>query len=354
MVMVTPSSGGMAPGVKVSDQQIQNGTVKIDEVVSSGPGWIVVYTVSSSGQPDQPVGYTHVNDGDNPNVVVKIDTSEPVDTLYAQLHVDAGQVGTFEFPGADAPVMMGVQMISGLFKTNANAVANAPTQPSGPTPSITIHDQPVHNGAVVVSNVVALGDSWVVIHPQNPDGSVGDMIGAAFVPAGSSDNVTVHIDTNRATRQMWAMLHVDISKASYPQFPGVDVPVMVGGQMVLPPFKISGSLSGDIPLAVNKNSAGVSYLTDGLGMSLYLSLNDPPGKSNCTGDCLKQWHPLLATGIISPGDGVAVGKIGVIFLPDHSRQITYAGSPLYYFTGDQKPGDTKGQGQDGSWFLVTP
>jgi predicted lipoprotein with Yx(FWY)xxD motif len=150
------------------------------------------------------------------------------------------------------------------------------------------------------------------------------------------------------------MLHVDISKASYPQFPGVDVPVMVGGQMVLPPFKITGSLSGDIPLAVNKNSAGLAYLTDGLGMSLYLSLNDPPGKSTCTGDCLKQWHPLLATGVINPGDGVVVGKIGVIFLPDHTRQITYSGSPLYYFTGDQKSGDTKGQGQGGSWFLVTP
>jgi predicted lipoprotein with Yx(FWY)xxD motif len=25
-------------------------------------------------------------------------------------------------------------------------------------------------------------------------------------------------------------------------------------------------------------------------------------------------------------------------------QVKYAGHPLYYFTGDQKPGDTTGQG----------
>jgi predicted lipoprotein with Yx(FWY)xxD motif len=352
MVMATPS-GGMTPSVKVSDQQIQNGTVKVDDVVSSGPGWIVIYTVKN-GQPDQPIGYTHVNDGDNPNVVVKIDTSKPVDTLYAQLHVDAGTVGTFEFPGPDVPVMMGVQMISGTFRTNTNAQAAAPTQTSAPTQSMTMNDQAIHNSSVVVAHVLATGESWVVIHPQNPDGSIGDMIGATAVHPGETDNVVVHIDTSRATPTMWGMLHVNVSKAPYPQYPGVDVPVMIGGKMVLPQFKVTGPLAGDVPLQVSKNNAGVAYLTDGQGMSLYLSLNDQPGVSNCTGDCLKQWRPLLATGSIKAGDGVSVNKIGVIFLPDHTRQVTYNSSPLYYFTGDQKAGDTNGQGSGGSWFLVTP
>ena len=194
----------------------------------------------------------------------------------------------------------------------------------------------------------------MVIHPRDPDGSLGEYIGATAVHDGTTDKVIIHIDTSRATRTMFAMLHVNASKASQPQFPGIDVPVMVGGKMVLPPFNVTGPLTGDVQLAVGKNSSGDSYLTDGMGMSLYLSLADQPGKSNCTGDCLKQWHPLLATGAINSGDGVNVGKLGVIFLPDRTRQVTYAGSPLYYYSGDQNPGDTKGQGLNGSWFLITP
>ena len=350
MIMVTPS-GGQNPGVRISDQQVQGGNVKIDDVVSAGPGWVVIYTVTDN-QPDQPIGQTHLNDGDNPNVSVQVDQNRVTDRLYAQLHVDAGTPGTFEFPGPDVPVMMGVRMISGMF--NAKAVASSPTQVPDQTPAITVQDQPVHNGAIVIPHVVSNGESWLVIHPQNPDGSTGDFIGFAPVHAGATDNVVVHIDTNRATRTLYAMLHVNASKAAVPQFPGADEPIMVGGQMLLPPFKITGPIGGDVPLAVAKNSAGVNNLTDGLGMSLYLSLNDTPGKSNCTGDCLKNWHPLLASGTLTAGDGVSVNKVGVIFLPDRTRQVTYAGSPLYYYAGDQNPGDTKGQGVDGSWFLVTP
>lgn len=353
MVMATPSSG-RNPSVKVSDQDVHNGAVKVDDVFSVGPGWIVIYTVNN-GQPDQAIGYTHVNDGDNPNVIVTIDTTKPLDTLYAQLQIDAGTIGKYEFPGPDAPVMMGVQMISGLFRTNTNAVANASTPTAAPAvPSISIEDQPIHSGTVIVSHVVAVGESWVVIHPQNPDGTLGDYIGATRVHDGATDKVIVHIDVKRATKLMWAMLHVNASNAVVPQFPGVDVPVMVGGQMVLPPFHVTGPLTGDVPLTVGKNAAGVAYLADGIGMSLYLSLNDQPGKSNCTGDCLKQWQPLQASGNITAGNGVSLDKVGVITLPDRTRQITYAGAPVYYYSGDQNPGDTKGQGLDGNWFLVTP
>jgi predicted lipoprotein with Yx(FWY)xxD motif len=350
MAMATPS-GTNKPSLKVSDQQIQNGTVKIDDVVSSGPGWVVVYTVTN-GQPDQLIGYTHVNDGDNPNVIVKIDTTKPVDNLYALYHVDAGKIGTFEYPGPDVPMMVGVQMIAGLFKTSTSA-ANGP-KPAAPVPFIAITNQAIHNGAVVASHVVAVGEAWVTVHQQNPDGTVGNLIGATAVHDGTTDNVVIHIDTRRATRTLFAMLHVNASKAATPQFPGVDMPVLVGGKMVLPAFVVNGPLNGDVPLMINKNNPAAPYLTDGVGMALYISLNDQPGKSNCTGDCLTQWHPLLANGSIVPGDGISWTKLGVIILPDNTRQITYNGAPVYYYTGDKNPGDTSGQGLAGNWFLVTP
>jgi predicted lipoprotein with Yx(FWY)xxD motif len=32
--------------------------------------------------------------------------------------------------------------------------------------------------------------------------------------------------------------------------------------------------------------------------------------------------------------------------------VTYGGKPLYYFAGDAKPGDVKGQGVGSVWFAV--
>ena len=40
-----------------------------------------------------------------------------------------------------------------------------------------------------------------------------------------------------------------------------------------------------------------------------------------------------------------------------SSQVTYAGHPLYWFSGDTKPGDTNGEGLDdfgGEWYAISP
>jgi hypothetical protein len=60
----------------------------VDEVVSSGPGWIVIYTTDAYGQPNQPIGHAAVKDGDNQMVMVPVDPMNAQGTLFAQLHVD--------------------------------------------------------------------------------------------------------------------------------------------------------------------------------------------------------------------------------------------------------------------------
>ena len=50
-------------------------------------------------------------------------------------------------------------------------------------------------------------------------------------------------------------------------------------------------------------------------------------------------------------------QAATIHRSDGTTQITYAGHPLYFYAGDAKPGDTKGQGIDldgGKWWLVDP
>ncbi len=353
MVMATPS-GGATPLVTVSDQRVSNGTVRVQDVMSNGPGWIVIYSMKN-GQPDQPIGYTAVRDGDNPNVVVTVDASKVSATLYAQLHVDAGKVGVFEFPGPDAPLMIGVQMISGVFKATTG-LANAGNRTPTPSvePSIAVADQQIHDGKVIIPKVVSVGEAWLVIHPQTPDGQMGDYIGYTLVPDGVSTNVVVPVNTRRTTRVLYAMLHVNVARGIQPIFPGPDIPVMVGGQMVAPTFNVVGDLTGDVPINVASSPTVGDHLVDFQGVSLYISLNDQPGKSSCTGDCLQNWRPLVAFGRLVPGQGVQTNKLGIIVRPDGARQVTYGGQPLYYFAHDSQPGNTNGQGIDGTWFVVQP
>ena len=89
-------------------------------------------------------------------------------------------------------------------------------------------------------------------------------------------------------------------------------------------------------------------------MSLYISLNDTPGKSNCSSACLAVWKPLLVSGKIIAGSGVTMANLGIITFQDGTHQVTYLGAPLYTYSKDVNPGDTNGQGVDGVWFLVTP
>ncbi|HZI44358.1 MAG TPA: hypothetical protein VFD53_04000, partial [Ilumatobacter sp.] len=53
------------------------------------------------------------------------------------------------------------------------------------------------------------------------------------------------------------------------------------------------------------------------------------------------------------GDGVDAALVGTVEHPI-GTQATYNGWPLYFFAGDDAPGDTNGQGQGGVWYVVDP
>ncbi len=352
MVMVTPA-GNMSPMVKVSDQPLVNDTLMVDEVVSVGPGWIVIYTTNANGQPDQPIGHTAVKDGLNMGVMVQVDPTMAQGTLYAQLHIDAGIVGTFEFPGPDAPIMSGVQMIAGSFKILAAGAAGGPQSPIVLQPSITVANQAVESATVTVDQVVSNGDWWLVINRQNPDGTMGLAVGETLLKNGVNKNVVVKIDLLEATPVLFAMLYVDQGVIGKFEYPGPDAPVMVNGHYIAPRFYVTGLIQ-DVTINIQKVSTTISYLTDGNGMSLYISLKDGPSKSNCDTTCLVTWRPVLVSGKIIAGPGVNLANLGVFTRQDGTRQVTYLGAPLYTYSMDVNPGDTNGHGVGGVWFLVAP
>jgi predicted lipoprotein with Yx(FWY)xxD motif len=107
------------------------------------------------------------------------------------------------------------------------------------------------------------------------------------------------------------------------------------------------------PVVLISSSPGLgSFLVDARGMALYINSKDSPGVSTCTGICTNTWPPLTVTGAPVAGIGVAGGMLGVLARPDGRQQVTYDGWPLYYFTGDRRPGYPSGQGFAGVWFAA--
>jgi plastocyanin len=96
----------VTPAVQVADQALVEDTVTVASVVSAGPGWIVIHA-DNDGAPGPILGYAPVQDGENSDVVVELNLVGLTGTLRAMLHTDAGQLGTFEFPGEDGPVTYG-------------------------------------------------------------------------------------------------------------------------------------------------------------------------------------------------------------------------------------------------------
>jgi predicted lipoprotein with Yx(FWY)xxD motif len=109
-------------------------------------------------------------------------------------------------------------------------------------------------------------------------------------------------------------------------------------------------------LAIVKNATLGDFLAGEGGMTLYTFTPDTtPNKSVCNGDCAVNWPPLLledgetATG----GDGVT-GTIATFARDDGATQVSYNGTPLYYFKNDKAAGDTNGQGVGEKWFVAKP
>lgn len=100
-----------------------------------------------------------------------------------------------------------------------------------------------------------------------------------------------------------------------------------------------------------------TIIVDGRGRSLYLFEKDAHGRSACSGTCTVYWPPLLTTGKTTALAGAKASLLGSVRRSDGSRQVTYAGHPLYFFSGDAKRGQTNGEGLKdfgAGWYVVTP
>jgi predicted lipoprotein with Yx(FWY)xxD motif len=98
-------------------------------------------------------------------------------------------------------------------------------------------------------------------------------------------------------------------------------------------------------------------VVNGQGRTLYLFEKDAHAHSACSGLCATYWPPVLTSGKAVAIKGAKQSLIGSIARADGSRQVTYAGHPLYLFSGDTARGQTNGEGlQDfgAGWYALAP
>jgi predicted lipoprotein with Yx(FWY)xxD motif len=108
--------------------------------------------------------------------------------------------------------------------------------------------------------------------------------------------------------------------------------------------------------AANERELG-TILVDSNGRTLYLFRKDAVSKSTCFGACASAWPPLRATGKPTVSGRANASLVGTSTRSDGNQQVTYNGHPLYLYAGDEKAGDTRGQGLTdfgASWYVLTP
>ena len=97
-----------------------------------------------------------------------------------------------------------------------------------------------------------------------------------------------------------------------------------------------------------------TILTDGEGSTLYVFTLDATGGSTCTDVCLDSWPAFGGEELSVKGTGLQEADFASVTRPDGSEQFTYQGHPLYYFAGDQRAGNTNGEGVGDVWFVAKP
>jgi predicted lipoprotein with Yx(FWY)xxD motif len=90
-------------------------------------------------------------------------------------------------------------------------------------------------------------------------------------------------------------------------------------------------------------------------LTVYLFEADKGQTSSCTGACSATW-PAVA-GTPNAIAGARSSALGTITRPDGTKQVTYAGHPLYTYSQDKDNGDVYGEAIKSfgaEWYVLTP
>jgi predicted lipoprotein with Yx(FWY)xxD motif len=142
-----------------------------------------------------------------------------------------------------------------------------------------------------------------------------------------------------------AAMSAEVAQYSSPGMPSPSVPS---------PGMSSGAVTSVLhtaPLMTPTRGTQVGFV-DASGFPVYVFDLDltMPGTSQCNGVCATHWPAIHAPATVTPS-----APWGVIARSDGTKQLTYAGRPLYAYHGDQNANAAKGDlenAQGGIWRLA--
>lgn len=100
------------------------------------------------------------------------------------------------------------------------------------------------------------------------------------------------------------------------------------------------------------NGKEMSVLLTSKGFPIYYYKPDTALKSTCTGDCAKDWPPVLMTQGMMVSSSVMLPKELSVHQTANGMQVFYDGHALYTYASDKQAGQATGHGDDMEWFLV--
>ena len=108
-----------------------------------------------------------------------------------------------------------------------------------------------------------------------------------------------------------------------------------------------------------RHTALGTILVNGQGHTVFAFTRDSRNHDRCAtiSGCTGIWPMVSTIGKPSLGPGVTRSRVGTIEAPGGTRQVTYAGHPLYTYIADSGSGDTSYVGVSqfgGRWLALTP
>lgn len=113
------------------------------------------------------------------------------------------------------------------------------------------------------------------------------------------------------------------------------------------------STPGEDVAVVSAETELGNILVDADGMTLYGFTNDADGQSECYDTCAEAWPPLTVDSDWTVGPELDSGIFNTHTRDDGAEQVVAGPWPLYRFAQDVVPGDIKGQGSGGVWYVVS-
>jgi hypothetical protein len=312
-LLAVPTFAQDAPRVIVEDQFVGEGTVRIAEIFSETPAWIVIHIDNGEGAPGPIVGYRAVNQGLSENVSVDIDVASATPQLFAMLHTDDNQIGVYEFgsvEGADSPVR--------------DAEGNVIT-PAFNIAAIDANDQFIVDGMVTMSTIIMPEDGWLVMHGEgDPAFRPGPVITFVPVSAGTTNDLMVEVGADATNNFLSPMLHVDTGEIGTYEFgsvEGADAPFFINGMMGVTNFQTGNPTVNIDPQIFGVTMVVDSVLSDGDGWLVIHADNGEgaPGpvigsvfvEDGLNQDFTVDVDPTALTDVIFPMLHVDTGEMGV-------------------------------------------